>query len=397
MIFELTKKQKEGIDIIVQKYNDDESPYVVISGYAGTGKSTLITHAISALGLNPEDVAYAAFTGKAAEVLRKKNCPNACTLHHLLYNSTKDKEGKFIFAKKTTLEGNFKLFVVDEVSMVPNYIWDLLLSHKIFVIACGDPFQLPPVEKDKAVDILNTPDIFLDEIMRQAAESEIIQLSLAIREGKPIQYFKGKEVQVLRQSEVVEGMYSWADQILVATNKKRDEVNSICRSIQGLSGPPQKGDKVISLENHWGILDEEMEAALVNGTIGTIENICESTRTYRIGPRFVIGPIPIYKIDFKSEAENEYIDLGVDKKYILQREKTLTPKQEWHIYKNSYKLPEVPCQMDFGYGITVHRAQGSEWDKVLIFEERFPFDKEEHARWLYTAVTRGAEKVVLVR
>ena len=127
---------------------------IAIDGPAGTGKSTLITHAISALGLNSEDVAYAAFTGKAAEVLRKKNCPNACTLHHLLYNSTKDKEGKFIFAKKTTLEGNFKLFVVDEVSMVPNYIWDLLLSHKIFVIACGDPFQLPPVEKDKGINTL---------------------------------------------------------------------------------------------------------------------------------------------------------------------------------------------------------------------------------------------------
>lgn len=392
----LTKKQEEGLRIAVERYNNRD-PYTVIAGFAGSGKSTLISHIIAALNLYPEDVAYVAFTGKAAEVLRRKGCPNACTAHKLLYYSSKTVDGKFIFRARKSLEAPYKLIVVDEVSMLPKELWELLLSHRIPVIACGDPGQLPPINKDSANTVLDKPHIFLDEIMRQAQDSEIIRLSMDIRESRPLNYFRGNEVQIIRPEEVVDGMYTWADQILVGTNKKRTEINNYMREMCGRSGAPTAGDKIISLENHWDILDLEGNSALVNGTIGYVKT-CEPSRiVYPIRPSFVIGPINTYKINMTNEISEDYESLICDKRYLDEGIKSLTSKQEYHIYRNKERLPSLPCQIDYGYAITVHRAQGSEWNKILIYEEKFPFDKEEHKRWLYTAVTRGSDRCVLVR
>lgn len=136
----LTTKQEEGLRIAVQRYKAHE-PYTVISGYAGSGKSTLVRFIISALGLKNQQVAYIAFTGKASQVLVQKGCPNATTAHKLLYYSHRNKDGTFTFRPRKTLENPFlKLIVVDEVSMLPLSLWNALLSHHIYVIALGDPF-----------------------------------------------------------------------------------------------------------------------------------------------------------------------------------------------------------------------------------------------------------------
>lgn len=394
---ELTKKQQEGLSICVERFNLG-MPYTVIAGYAGTGKSTLISHAVAALGFNPEDVVYLAYTGKATEVLRRKGCPNACTAHKFLYYSTKTVQGNFVFKPRKSLESRPSLIVVDEISMLPKELWELLLSHRIYVIACGDPFQIPPVSKDSENGLLDHPHIFLDEIMRQEEDSEIITLSMNIRKMNPIQFTKGNETQVISYDSLVNGMYTWADQIITATNKKRAEVNTEVRQMNGKSGAPQIGDKVISLENHWDILDTTGESALVNGTIGYIKEISEDTITYNIRPGFKIGPIQVYKFTIETEIGEVFSDIIVDKKYIDTGYKTLSPKQEYHIYKAKARLGlEAPAVFDYGYAITAHRAQGSEWNKVLIMEENFPFDKVEHARWLYTACTRAASRLVLIR
>ena len=135
----LTRKQEEGLKIAVERHRAHEK-YTVIAGYAGTGKSTLVQFIIAALNLNADDVAYVTFTGKAASVLRHKGCPNAMTAHKLLYYSKRMPSGKFVFKPRPILEGNYSLIVVDEISMLPKDLWELLLSHNIPVIACGDPF-----------------------------------------------------------------------------------------------------------------------------------------------------------------------------------------------------------------------------------------------------------------
>lgn len=134
---ELTNKQEIGLRIAVERYRNNE-PYTVIAGYAGVGKSTLIKFIISALEIDPDKVAYIAYTGKAAQVLRNKGNYGAMTAHRLLYKSLQKPDGTFVHIPKTSISG-YDIVVVDEVSMLPKPMWDLLLSHGIYVIACGDP------------------------------------------------------------------------------------------------------------------------------------------------------------------------------------------------------------------------------------------------------------------
>ena len=141
---ELTKKQEEGLKIAVARYRSQEK-YTVIAGYAqaGTGKSTLVRYIVDALQVDPNRVCYATYTGKAAEVLRKKGNKNACTLHKLLYIHRMTPNGKYIRIPKSSID--YDIVIVDEVSMVPNDLIKVLFSHKCYIICLGDPFQLPPI------------------------------------------------------------------------------------------------------------------------------------------------------------------------------------------------------------------------------------------------------------
>lgn len=407
---ELNKKQLEGLKTIVARYKAKER-YTVVSGYAGVGKSTLVQFAINELQLDPEfDVAYIAFTGKAANVLSHKGCPNATTAHKLLYYSEKKKDGTFRFSPRKQLEGCFKLIVVDEVSMLPKKIWDLLLSHRIHVLACGDPFQLPPINKSDDNGVLEHPHVFLDEIMRQAKESGIIRLSMDIRAGKGINKAKhnSSETNIFSSSECIPSMYTWADQILVATNRKRAEINEYMRAAAGRGFLPEIGDKVICLQNKWDIFSNA-GTALVNGTIGYINSIEDSKINYNPVLAKVVDTYSL-GFDVMDEEGEAFSEINADPKTIITGEKSLLPEEEYIIAKENKKrkqffnpfdedsseLLEYPIEFNYGYAITVHRAQGSQWDKVLVVEERFPFDRTEHARWLYTAVTRAVSKCTLI-
>lgn len=389
---ELTRKQEEGLRIAIDRYNHNE-PYTVIAGYAGTGKSTLINFIIAALEVNPEDeVAYITFTGKASEVLREKGCPNAMTAHKLLYYSKQMPNGKFFYRPRPSLEKDYKVIVVDEVSMLPKDIWDLLLTHGIYVIACGDPFQIPPIDKNQDNGILNNPHIFLDEVMRQAKESDIICLSMDIREGKKINPFKGNDTQVFNKKDLCDGMYFWADQILVSTNKSRHDINSYIRDDLGRGFEPEINDKVICLRNCWDTLSEKQCDPLINGSIGTISAMHMESIDYIIMGQKVTAPVLVTDL---ITSNDEYKNLHIDYTALTTGEKFFNPRQEYIIRKNKQN-PELPIEFNFGYAITGHRAQGSQWNKVLVLEESFPFDRIEHARWLYTTVTRAAEKLTLI-
>ena len=392
---ELTEKQKKGLETILTRYNLGLK-YTTISGYAGTGKSTLVKFAIAALGVPEDRVAYATFTGKAAEVLRKKGNTGACTLHKLLYDHFPKPGGGFIRKPKTSLD--YDVVVVDEVSMAPKSMIDMLLSHRVYVIFLGDPFQLPQINKDESHDILENAHIFLDEVMRQAAESEIIQISMKIRNGEPIDFMKGKEVIIIPKSELVEGHLTWADQILCGTNATRENINRQMREIYGFSGLPQDGEKMICLRNYWDDCADNGDA-LVNGTTGILRNPFE---TFRMIPNYI--PIDNHRMDviqgdFVTSDGSTFNSVEMDKKLLIDGVKCITDgKILFRLGKLKNKIGDiVPREFAFGYAITTHKAQGSEWDKVLVIEEKFPFPKEEHARWLYTAVTRASEKLVLVR
>lgn len=389
----LTKKQEEGLKIAIKRYNDREK-YTVISGYAGSGKSTLVRFIIEAINIDEIKVCYVAYTGKAAEVLRKKGNKNVCTLHKLLYDHFPKPTGGFFRKPKSSID--YDIVIVDEVSMAPKTLMDLLFTHKCYVICLGDPFQLPPVDKNEDNHLLDHPHIFLDEIMRQAEDSEIIQLSMKIRHNESINVFDGNNVKILSKDSLNTGMLLWADQILVGTNATRISLNNQMRNLLGRGEFPEDGDKVICLKNYWDDFSVDGDP-LVNGTIGTLQN---SFKTFKCVPRYIksnYDKFDVLQANFIVD-NTLYENVEMDNKMILTGEKCCDWQTAYKLNKMKSKLgPIVPKEFAYGYAITGHKAQGSEWDKVLVIEERFPFDKNEHARWLYTAVTRASDKVVLIK
>lgn len=390
----LTPKQEEALKIILNKYHNHDK-YVTVCGYAGVGKSTLVRFAIEALDVDEDKVAYACFCGKAAEVLRRKGNKHAMTLHKLLYDSFPRPGGGFIRVPKKELE--YDIIVVDEISLAPKSMIDMLLNHKVFCIFIGDNFQLPQINKNEAHTFLEHADIFLDQIMRQAAESEIIQLTMKIRNGESIDNFKGNEVIVGSKKDLVTGHYDWADTIICGTNVTRHNINNQIRNMLGYEGLLCPNEKIIIKRNYWDDCNEDGDA-LVNGTIGTVDNIFESFINIPWHIKSERHHIPTIMADFTPEVGSSFGTVNFDKDFLVTEEPCVDWRVSYQVGKMKYKIGDIlPRQATYGYCLTAHSAQGSEWNKVLVIEESFPFAKEEHARWLYTACTRASEKLVLLR
>jgi exodeoxyribonuclease-5 len=376
---QLTSGQEMGLKIAIKRFKDKEA-YTCIAGYAGTGKSTLVSHIVDALKISPADVCYIAFTGKASLVLREKGCENAMTAHRLLYYSKELPDGTFQHKPREHLEYPYKLIVVDEVSMIPVDMWKLLLSHKVHVIALGDPFQLPPIDGES--EILAKPHVFLDEIVRQAQDSEIIRLSMDIREGLPLSRRKGNEVSIISKKQLNDAYYSGADQIIAAKNITRADINWKCRKIKfgdDVPDHPIKGEKIICLKNYWDVLSNKQDP-LINGMIGTLEDVYYSQ-----------GKIFENKMnaDFFIEDNNIFYSLSMDYKLFTEGKPTIN-NENWMQFKGVPK----PLLFDYGYCITCHKSQGSEWDKVLVFAEYMK--GTDFQRWCYTAATRSKKKLIIV-
>ena len=391
----LNKGQEQGLKIAIERHRQG-CKYTTIAGYAGTGKSTLVRYIIDALNVEEDRVCHCAFTGKAAEVLKKKGNKNVATLHRLLYEHIPRPAGGFFRKPKPLID--YDVIVVDEVSMAPKSLIELLFKHKVYVICLGDPFQLPPIDKDEDNHLLDNPHIFLDEIMRQEEDSEIIQLTMKIRNQESIDYFNGNEVKIIPYSDLNTGVLQWGDQVLTATNAKRRAINNQMRALEGRTGEPVDGDKIICLRNYWD--DSSLNGdALINGTIGILQN---SFRTWREIPRFIQSDIRKFDVlvgDLVVPETNDVYEMTeMDRQMIITGEKCCDWRLSYKLGKLRSKYGEiVPKEFTYAYAITTHKSQGSEWDKVVVLEEKFPFDKNEHARWLYTACTRASEKLVLVR
>lgn len=318
------------------------------------------------------------------------------TLHKLLYQAYPKKNGGFYLKPKDFLE--YRVVVVDEVSMVPAKMLKILFSHNVYVLALGDPMQLPMLDKDQEHELLDNPHVFLDEVMRQAKESEIIQLSMLIRKGAPLQSFKGKDAMVLSRKDLNTGMLTWADQIICATNKTRHNINKQMREILGYEKPLEDGERVVIKRNYWDIFNED-EDVIVNGSTGIIRNPFESY--FRLAPlvKNSIDPVPIFIGSFYPEIGKPFHNLDIDKNFLINEESSIDWNTQIQLTKHKRKTGQdlIPKELTYGYAVTCHVAQGSQYDKVLVIEEKFPFDELEHRRWLYTASTRAASRLVLIR
>ena len=401
---QLTADQKAAEKLIEDWFLHSTTQTFVLAGFAGTGKTTLLRHVVcETLGLVPdESAAFVTPTGKAATVLIRNGIA-ATTLHRLIYQSiTEEKEielngkkvkiEKLTFRRRESIDKAIKLIVLDEASMVSDDVLLDLTEFGVKLLLCGDNAQLPPVEGLNSC--LQAPDYTLRTIVRQQLDNPIIKLSELAREGKYIPYGRyGDCVSVMSKQKFFgerrKNYLLKADQIICGTNKTRAAINDEIRRLKKRGPLPESGDKLICTLNNWEqYIDGEMRFNLVNGIIGTVYD------------PFYDNSNGIGFMQFKPEFLDEFcpealpFDTGIftDGQFRYKHGDYFEKFDENGEPVGAFTLN----RFEYGYCISCHKAQGSEFDNVVVFDESFAF-KDDKNRWLYTAITRAKKKLILLR
>ena len=404
-------------------------------GYAGSGKSTVLKFALEELGLSPHrsardgscvpGVVTASFTGKAALVLTRKGTP-ARTIHSLIYSVTEATEEEIEAAAtkvreaeigirtltgfdRTAAEAGIEamrqalsamkhprfalnpqsdaadahLIVLDEVSMVGEEMARDLMSFKKPILVLGDPGQLPPIKGEGAFTNV-APDIMLTEIHRQAAESAIIRLATMAREGQPIG-FGSYDVHVakMRKGDITPEQALRGGQLICGMNATRLQINNAMRAAAGLASgvlPSGAREKIICLKN-------QNDLGLINGMFLTLEDIVDEGSLHfsavvtdedgrRVEPLDANGRpgrLRLYKGHFEDH-------IAYDR----------------HRHDRDWKEKKHLTEATFGWAITAHKAQGSQWENIIVWDDGLGRSDLDRRRWLYTAITRAERGLVLL-
>ena len=380
-------------------------------GYAGTGKTTLAKEIADSV---EGQVLFAAFTGKAASVLQSKGCRNAKTIHSLIYKPKQASAAKlreletdytaylvfleedrgitdpderernpravelrkmleeerknvarpmFDLSQESDLRGA-KLLIVDECSMVDERMAEDLMWFGCPILVLGDPAQLPPVAgtgffTDAA------PDFMLTEVHRQAAESPILRLANEVRLGNPPSLIDLPGLRVIPKAALRDrqDLITGADQCLVGRNKTRHSWNGRLRTLQGIEeSMPMVGERLVCLRNNHDL-------GLLNGTLHIVTD-----SGVQDGDRIVLNVQP--------EEGGRSLEVECHTAYFEGRDLHWTERREAQ-------------EFDFGYAMTVHKSQGSQWDKVALMNESWCF-RDDRWKWLYTGITRAAQDLTVI-
>src|SRR5690349_11532287 len=217
-------------------------------GYAGTGKTTLAKYLAEHVD---GEVKFAAFTGKAASVMRGKGCHGASTIHGLIYRARESGEEVPSFDLwEEAPASKAELIIIDECSMVDAELGRDLLSFGVPLLVLGDPAQLPPIQGGGFFTEAE-PDVMLTEVHRQAQDDPIVRLSMMIRAGKRLQEGRYGESEVVRKADLDPERVLEADQVLVGRNATRRSYNKRMRERRGFKNDkPSAGDKLVCLRNN---------------------------------------------------------------------------------------------------------------------------------------------------
>jgi exodeoxyribonuclease-5 len=374
---DFSPQQDEALKAVSKWLREGQSPIFRLFGFAGTGKTTLARHFAEHVD---GDVLFAAFTGKAAQVLRSRGASNANTIHSLIYRPRGEEEVEDETTGKTSIAPMFginrqspvakaALIVIDECSMVDEELGRDLLSFGTPVLVLGDPGQLPPITGG-GYFTEHEPDILLTEIHRQARDNPIIDLAMQVRQGNELMYGDYGTTQIISKKDVTQDLVLSADQVLVGTNKTRKRYNQRLRVLKGFDQPyPQSGDKLVCLRN-------DPTKGLLNGSLWQV--MTASKETTKPGINILLRP------------EDDDMGRGSAKVRLL---KAAFEDTSGEIPWNTKKRFD---DFDYGYALTVHKAQGSQWNNVVLFDESWAF-RETSERWLYTAITRAVENLTIVR
>lgn len=409
-------EQDRALSSVGDWLNDRGSQVFRLFGGAGTGKTTLARHIAQHVD---GQVLFGAYTGKAAHVLQTKGCDGARTIHSLIYHSRdqsasklKEMEERLLhmkheiasehppeerdsimwerYAHVIELEGmidgerqnvsrpffqlNYesdvkfaKLVIIDECSMVDGQMAEDLLFFGTKVLVLGDPGQLPPV-MGEGYFTKDEPDFLLQEIHRQARDNPIIAMAASVRDGNALSVGTWGDSRVIPLSEVNQELVLEADQLLVGRNATRRDYNRRVRQLlwpEHRSWVPVPTDKLVCLRNNH-------EVGLLNGAQWDTESLLsvnEDRLIMKVRPR----------------EGGTAMDVEAHAHHLLGK----TDPIPWWSRKEAEEF-------DYGYAMTTHKAQGSQWDDVVVFDESYCFRDDRH-KWLYTAITRAAKRLTVVK
>lgn len=340
-----------------------------LSGAAGTGKTTLAKYTTEELGLSDTEVLYCAFTGKAALVLSQKGCTPSSTVHGAIYSATQSEHTgiwSFSLNSQGLKELGVKLVVLDEAPMLGADIAQDLLKCGVKILALGDRHQLPPVNSDAFFGV-SEPDFLLTEIHRQAADNPIIALATLVRNGGTLTPGNYGSSRVIKAKKFDSAEMLNADITLCGKNDTRHHLNNLYRITTGMKQygwEPQKTERLICLRNN-------RDRGFLNGQMFTVEAQHSDGKDVTC----MVKPV--------DYPETLAVQISTPIEYFRGEDNQL----DWRIKKN--------CD-EFGYGwvVSVHKSQGSQWQHVLILDQSKVF-KDYAKNHLYTALTRASDKVTV--
>ncbi len=349
----LTDEQEAATAMIFEYLSDPEPGQFSMQGYAGSGKTTVL----SEVAQDVPNAILCTLTGKAASVLRRKTGLPVSTIHAAFYQLvevSKDKAGRSRLRFDVQHErGQLadKIVLIDESSMLNHQMAQDIINTGAKIVACGDPGQLPPVSGARFFSHAN---VTLQTIHRQALESPIIRQAHRVRSEQPY-LDDGDAFQVLKRGLTDDEMRG-ADVILCHTNATRYAANLHARNVRGFFQPnPQVGEPVMCLKN-------AQQFGIFNGAVYTLMR------------------------PFLDGDHDIWIDVDGD-----------TTRVPWVTFNGMRSaVPdhvEPLTSFDFGYAMTVHKAQGSEWPNVILIDEYYR--RQERASWLYTGMTRAMERIII--
>lgn len=378
-----TPQQSAALLKVRKWFSQKDKPFFTLGGWAGTGKSTIAQHIAETLGV---PTLFMAYTGKAAYVLKRKGVQDVSTVHKAIYtpkgkataaiqqlqqellNCSDEKRKKeinyqldnlsrpsFALRNDSPLSG-CGLVILDEYSMISQQMGEDLLSFGCPILALGDPGQLPPPFGTSF--FTGPPDVMLTDIQRQARDNPIIHLATLAREGKNIPLGEYGDSQVVRRGGNSEAVRE-ADQLLVGMNKSREAGNRNLRRMLGFKGDfPNAGEKLVCLKNNAdvGFFNGQTWKTLENATVldDCLGLSLEDEEGLKAGALAQTAP-------FLGQQLDRFTDFDT---------------------------------FDYGYALTVHKSQGSQWDKVALLDEWYGNHRDQ---WLYTGITRAAEKLTIIR
>jgi exodeoxyribonuclease-5 len=292
------------------------------------------------------------------------------TIHAALYNASVDEAGHIEFRiNRAGPAAKAKLIVIDEVSMVDEQVGRDLLSLGKPILVLGDPAQLPPVKGAGFFTNVAKPNTMLTEIHRQARDNAIIRFATDVREGRPLPFGTFGQVEIGRRGQRGAAEVLEADQILVGRNSTRTSFNARIRKHLGRpSVYPQVGDRLVCLKNDGPV-------GIFNGGLFEVASLMSASARDTIGLRVRSEDFPT-RAPIPVKVRTEFFDGD-------------GAKVDWRLLRDTQ-------QFDYGYALTCHKAQGSQWRHVLAYDESEIFGQDAR-RWLYTAITRASERLTLVR